>query len=236
MDEHWFDSSSNWFCVPEYIVESIESRGLEISWDLSPEIWFVNCIACSSPSSCFTKKWWKWAQTLGLFVTWGCLVAITTCFLYWTSSFFAQKTLMVFLAYGMVDGSCAFISLLAGQRAQGLGEGELRMIADPNSHLTSFWQSWGLCVNPCQWGELIAFDYELHSSQEDHGWCSLRVCTYTAQILMYMWKPTKWVDKCTSTPPLHVSVTHNNNQEELLSTFHYISQIEEGHSGQGKGR
>ena len=31
---------------------------------------------------------------------------------------------MVFLAYGMVDGSCAFISLLAGQRAQGLGEEE----------------------------------------------------------------------------------------------------------------
>lgn len=31
----------------------------------------------------------------------------------------------------MVDGSCAFISLLAGQEPEGLGEGELRMILEP---------------------------------------------------------------------------------------------------------
>lgn len=176
----------------------------------------MNCIVCSSPSSCFTKKWWKWAQTLGLFVTWGCLVAITTCFLYRTSSFFARKTLMVFLAYGMVDGSCAFISLLAGQRAQGPGWGRTQDDSRPkfpSSFLLVVMRS--LCVNSCQWGELTAFECELHSSQEDHGWCSLWVCAYTAQILMYMWKPTTWVDKCMSTPPLHVSVTHNNNQKKI---------------------
>lgn len=80
---------------------------------------------------------------------------------------------MVFLAYVIVDGSPAFISVLSGRGVQGLGEGEPRMGAEPNSHLTCLWLSMrSLCVNHCQRGELTAFYCKLHGSQEDK-------CTYT---------------------------------------------------------
>ena len=56
-----------------------------------------------------------------------------------------------------------------GKEAKGLVKGESRMGAEPNSCLISLWLHEESVCNYCQQGELIAFECELHSSQEDHG-------------------------------------------------------------------
>ena len=164
---------------------------------------------CSSISSCFFNKCWNWAQTLASFYP---SLSGNSHHTFPLLNLFFPCPVNSNGDFGLWDGwwqPCFYFSY-QGKGAKELDEGEPRMGAGQNSHLTSLWvHEESVCETLPVGGELFVFECELHSSQKDHGWCIVYEHAYTQhRCSCTCWKTLYMSGQgSTSTPtaPFHMS-------------------------------